>query len=526
MEYTPQIGAFVLEILSNGMYKEPFDALREYVQNSLDSIRDAEERGVISEHSGRIEVELEPEKRSLIVRDNGLGIPSSVAFQKLLDVGVSTKSLGRHAGFRGIGRLAGIAYCDTLVFRTSYAGENKCSTLAMNCSEMRQAIRPDRKNTEALQDILKKHSDYHVETCEASRHFFEVQMIGLSSAAEAFLNWQAVDAYLSQVAPVGFDAQRFIYKPTIEEWLRAHGIQLPSVTVVVTAPNVHREVYKPYRTYYKTIKAANRSGLDFHIEDVKFFPEDPKMGEVRFWCWYGVSPLFGQIDDPGAGFRIRQSNIAIGGPQLTSELFQEASPSFGRFNAYYIGEIHIVDPAVVPNNRRDGFEDGCEAWAEIKKQLVGFFRNLGKECYERSKSRNQPETKLIAVASPVIADVKQRLATGLVSKKEQASLLRTVARTVDKVESALSNPDRNGPSQTIKDIAKELTELKTKLEANKLPSLRFRSDLDKKQRKLLSSVLELVHDTLTSGQKCAAHEQCYRAILSAVLKEYGDRESE
>jgi len=39
---TPHIGAFVLETLTLGMYGEPRHTLREYVQNSFDSIRAAQ----------------------------------------------------------------------------------------------------------------------------------------------------------------------------------------------------------------------------------------------------------------------------------------------------------------------------------------------------------------------------------------------------------------------------------------------------------------------------------------------------
>jgi len=48
MNKKPRIGAFVLESLTSGMYTNPMDAIREYIQNSADSIRIAEKFGYIS----------------------------------------------------------------------------------------------------------------------------------------------------------------------------------------------------------------------------------------------------------------------------------------------------------------------------------------------------------------------------------------------------------------------------------------------------------------------------------------------
>ncbi|PJA48010.1 MAG: hypothetical protein CO171_08370, partial [Syntrophobacterales bacterium CG_4_9_14_3_um_filter_49_8] len=52
----PRIGAFVLETLTTGMYTNPLDTLREYVQNSFDAIREAERSGLLSNGAGRIEI--------------------------------------------------------------------------------------------------------------------------------------------------------------------------------------------------------------------------------------------------------------------------------------------------------------------------------------------------------------------------------------------------------------------------------------------------------------------------------------
>ena len=43
--------------------------------------------------------------------------------KRLIDIGNSKKDRTNSRGFRGIGRLAGLGYCNQLVFSTSYLGE-------------------------------------------------------------------------------------------------------------------------------------------------------------------------------------------------------------------------------------------------------------------------------------------------------------------------------------------------------------------------------------------------------------------
>ena len=70
------VGKDVLELLSTAMYVDPLSIVREYVQNAADAIDSAHSRGLFEEReAGRIDVEIYPDKRELLVRDNGVGVP-------------------------------------------------------------------------------------------------------------------------------------------------------------------------------------------------------------------------------------------------------------------------------------------------------------------------------------------------------------------------------------------------------------------------------------------------------------------
>lgn len=87
---TPYIGSYVLETLTTGMYGQSENALREYVQNSFDSIRAATRLGIMTKGQGRIDVTL-ADSDALVIRDNGVGISTSAAWGTLTSIGASKK---------------------------------------------------------------------------------------------------------------------------------------------------------------------------------------------------------------------------------------------------------------------------------------------------------------------------------------------------------------------------------------------------------------------------------------------------
>ena len=51
---------------------------------------------------------------------------------------------------------------------------------------------------------------------------------------------------------------------------------------------------------------------------------------------------------------------------------------FRRFNDWYIGEIFVDPTFVIPNSRRDGFEED-ENWEIVRAELITLCRDLGKK---------------------------------------------------------------------------------------------------------------------------------------------------
>lgn len=505
----PRIGAFVLETLTTGMYTNPLDTLREYVQNSFDAIREAERKNILPSGAGRIDISIDEKARTLCIRDNGTGIPQGDILPRLVNIGMSAKSIQTDAGFRGIGRLAGIAYCKRLIFKTLAVSESEVSTVTFDCEKLRHAMSPKMKQVKELAEVISSYASITKEKTRKKEHFFEVRMENITEVGQLFLEWRQISTYLSQVAPVGLDTQSFPYAGEFEKWLLEHNITVPKVSIIIHAGTMNYQVFKPYRKITYTTKQAKHK---IHVKSIRFFPDDASP-KSPFWGWYAETNCPGTFnDDTVSGFRLRKANIGIGMAELMTEIFAEASESYARLNKYFMGEIYIQDPNVIPNARRDGFEDSPE-WTAIRKQLVDFARERSREAHQLSQARNVDIDRLISAAEKEIASAQKKKKTGLASKAEKRKVIDKIDRQIGKLDAAKKADRDKVELDKINRAHKELQKVRTAIEQEtRFIAQNLNSALDKKQRKVISEIISLLYDVLD--------ESSFEAARNAILKKY------
>jgi len=93
--------------------------------------------------------------------------------------------------------------------------------------------------------------------------------------------------------------------------------------------------------------------------------------EHGWYGWIGRSNFPGEVtDETVAGVRFRVKNIQIGDSRLIEDMAEELtySGTERRLQRWAVGEIFITNTQVVPNARRDGFEDN-QAWREIRRDI-------------------------------------------------------------------------------------------------------------------------------------------------------------
>lgn len=507
---SPRIGAFVLETLTTGMYINPLDTLREYVQNSFDSIRAAENLKLINKSYGKITIGIDPSKKIATIRDNGAGIPKAEAYSRLVNIGMSDKSIEADAGFRGIGRLAGIAYCKKLVFSTKVKGEAEMSQVTFDCEKLRKSMSPNMRQVKELSQVISSYAEYSQVKEKKEDHYFEVKLEEINKAGQVFLEWEKVYDYVSQVAPVGFDNQSFPYATEIRNWIRKHRISNPEVTIEIISQNTNIQAFKPYKKItYSTLDRRNK----IHLKGIRFFPENPE-SDTPFWGWWADTNCPGTVgDEKVAGFRMRKSNFSIGLVEPMNQIFSESSVSYGRLNKYFIGEIYILSSKVIPNARRDGFEDNSE-WTKIRKELIEFAKARSREAHRLSQARNQDIEKLSGQAEKQleIASIKQK--RGFSGEDEKNKVAQHLSRQIEKIQAAGKGDREKGELERISELEKKLENALAQIEENpRYAAQNLNSALDKKQRKIIKEILGLLYKELDATT--------YETVSAAIFRKYG-----
>ena len=363
-------GINIIEIVTEGLYPNSLDTFREYIQNSCDAIDDAIDAGTLREGDGEIDIDINKKARRIIFKDNGIGISSLPKdFVRIMsNIGNSDKSLNSDRGFRGIGRLGGLAYCKTLIFSTKVAGEKKISTLTINADKLRKEFWSGNKRSAESVLLENMRFDTVIANPDCDEHFFCVEMIDIVDTNKDLLDVVKIRDYLSFVAPVPY-RNYFFEQAKIYEYAAKLGFKITEYKIEVNG----EQVVKNYKTKFKTAKGFDEVfNLDFH----DFHDE---ADNLIAWSWVSLSTFRGVIDETKAsadnkmrGIRLRAGNIQIGDQYALQKFFKE-----DRGTKYFIGEVYAVDKNLRPNTKRDYFEENT-ARNVFEYELEKYFTELHK----------------------------------------------------------------------------------------------------------------------------------------------------
>ena len=434
----PKIGKNVLENLTRGMYEDSRVIYREYIQNAADQIDKALASKAFANEALKIEIDINDRKRRIVIADNANGIPKSEVARRLADVADSEKIQGEDKGFRGIGRLGGLAYCRELRFVTSYAGESERTTMIWDAARLEKLLN-DRSVRDSAEEILDRIIRYEYEPCDEAAHFFRVELIEIKPSNDRLLDADDVRAYVEEVAPIEYGEHFDTCAPKIYSFLdecKARSAAPPHCEKFVP---LHRyeirlngeKIYRPYSTY---IKRKTKNGRDDEIRDVQTDLIRTPDGRVVAWIWYGICCFKASIDEKGynglVGLRLRQFNIEIGGKRTLNQFFREP-----RGNGYFVGEVHAVDEELIPNARRDYFVEN-EAQRDFEDALRDYIgRNLDK-LYHDGSTINSGFNK-IAELDALETTYSQKKLKGFSSPKEEETLRAELEAQRERAEDAV-----------------------------------------------------------------------------------------
>lgn len=400
-----RIGKNVLESLTRSMYADSKCVYREYIQNAADQIDKA--KTLHPELEYNVYVTIDQQARTINIEDNATGVKADDVSSLLIDVARSIKERGINKGFRGIGRLGGLAYCKILKFETSYFDEDIVSTViwdAVRLNHILDDVNDDRDAGEVI-DIITKVSSQK-DNSFRDKHYFKVVMENVTD--DKLLNEKDIRNYLSMVAPVDY-SNHFVYRSEIYKFMEKHNLHLDCYNIFVGFDQI-------FKNYSMTIYDPNGQEED-KVTGVEFWYEENSESVPMYWGWYSISSLKGILSksNNARNIRLRCENIQLGDETACYRLMPTGDKA--RFVRYFFGEINVLPTSkLVPNSQRDYLRED-EGLKEFENNVEEKLLQLEKLCYSASDARKNDKTIRDAVKKE--EDIKTKLKKGVTSDAQR-----------------------------------------------------------------------------------------------------------
>jgi molecular chaperone HtpG len=207
-------------------------------------------------------------------------------------------------------------------------------------------------------------------------HFFEVELRKvIRHRNDALLNTSAVQEFLSQVAPVPFSPS-FRYADRISDLLRDK-VELGNLDIRISGSG--EPIYRPHRNEFAIGSTLSDSFTELQPLTIPGLERGlAGIGWVLHHRYRGAIATRAGVK----GLRLRTGNIQVGDDTLLQELFPEA-----RFNSWAVGEIHVIDSKIIPNGRRDQYEQNGN-YAHLLGHLRPLAHEISSRCRASSLKRN------------------------------------------------------------------------------------------------------------------------------------------
>ncbi len=477
-----QVGKYTLESLTTGMYSDPKIVYREYIQNSVDSLEHAVSLGLLEQQSMRIDIVVNSEASYILIKDNGTGIPASEAAQTLMNVGSSKKRNANNRGFRGIGRLGGMSYCDTLVFTTSAEDEKVKTVISFDCKRLRHLLVPGENEDMSLSAVLQEITTIETFPEKEEKHYLCVEMLDVNGFSD-LLDIEAAKSYISQVAPVPYQSRHFIYTSQLKSYLRDNGYTVEEFPIFVGESEADLEpVYKPNKSRFRSDRGKRTAD---EITSMKYF--DITIDGVLYALgWYGNCGWYGFLSDKElSGFRVRKGNILIGDSRTMNVIFKEA-----RFNAWTQREIFIVTDKLIPNARRDDFEQNDAYYKFIDALSCGVGAEITRTIREASVTRNNPSAKALREVEKKISEATTTVTEGFNSTVDKEKMLSALTESAATLAGMRVNDDLVSKKQELQEKIEAAIEEVSKSKNFKINQIN--TGIDKKSRQVLKVVSDIL----------------------------------
>ena len=494
----PIVGKDVLELLSSSMYVNPLAIYREYIQNATDSIDEAVALGLLGpRESGRVDIKIDAQRRTVLVRDNGTGVEKAAFTRTLIALGASRKRGTKARGFRGVGRLAGLGYCRELVFRSLADGEHEISEMRWDCQRLKSILR-DSSFKGDVENLIREVVRVQRRPATQPGHFFEVELSGVvRHGDDRLVNPEALGDYLSQVAPVPFSPS-FNFGKDIDEEMHRH-MNLGTVRIYLNENE--QPLFRPHRNVFEA-----RKGVNDGFVNVEFFGIKNNEGGLAAKGWVLGHGYFGAIDSTASikGLRLRSGNMQVGESDILEELFTES-----RFNGWVVGEFHVLDDRILPNGRRDHYEQNVH-FGNLLNQLRPIAQDLSRRCRQSSIRRNVIHQ--FEVASGQVVHNLAVMRQAAISQTDRKKLHKDTSKDVARMQKVADHSVLESAQK--KRMSRALSRYKQQLECiDHGRNHKALARMEHREKEVLTRVCSLIYE-------CSSNKIVAKQLIDRILARF------
>ena len=377
------IGGELISIITKGMYADPRDALREYVQNGIDA------------SATNVTIRVRPDNISVI--DDGVGM-DKIVMRRAVRVGISDKNPAKSVGFMGIGLYSSFHLCDILTIYSKIKTESP-NKLTFRFKDMREFLEDQKDGRIAgklkqlqqidLQTLLEKNVDFTVLPISSfPKEGTRIEMSGIEpNFFKSLSKFDEVSEYLESVVPLPFSkdfSQGEKIQSRIDTVCKTHKTAFRIVNLYVNLDGNDVQLFRPYKD------------SDFVSNKSKGAPLTPQFYEMKSSegflgiAWACLNSQRDTIANSKVrGFIIKKQGFSIG---KRSDLI----PHFGR-QTYFnraVGEFLVLHPKLLPNAPRSDFEYSSlrTSFYGQLKEVVKKFSEYADEYQEYEKAENDLAT--------------------------------------------------------------------------------------------------------------------------------------
>jgi len=462
------IGAEIISILTKGMYPDPRDAVREYIQNAIDAKAK--------------DLDVKVRQNSVVIEDTGVGMDFPT-LRKAIRLGISDKRPGKDVGFMGIGIYSAFHLCDTL---TIYTRRKKAlpQTLKMDFKGMRTLLDAEKekrlsKQIESdeltdLQTLLQSYIEIPDEgdVSEAEYPVKEgtrVELVGLSPILDDLLNnFDVVASYLRDVVPLHFDKSKFKWGSVIEEKInevcRLRDATFEIINLKLQVGSRSEALFRPYTDELFNFSSP-QSPQFFEITDSGIFYG------VAWGCLNSYDTKVRIATKELRGFLLKKQGFSIGKREYLARYFGSTNSHFDR----YTGEIIVTHPQILPNAARNDLEASA-----LRTKLYLLIQQKVAPVYNVFSTKYQEQEK----AKSVLKEEGNTLKQVLAEYNPSVDNYNTLLPLIQKCDSIIKNLDKRRLSNLDDSNKKEASKIVEKAEKMKREILlRFDQLVSKKKKR-------------------------------------------